>query len=62
MMTELVREDRDAEFTPGVSDGALEVGLMHPVADFTVGPRMEAGVVRREEPGPRPSELVIRVF
>ena len=42
-MTEFVREDRDTEFASGVSDGPLNIGLVHPVADFTVGAWMEAG-------------------
>jgi hypothetical protein len=40
---EFVRENRDAEFAPGLFDGPLNIGLMHPVADFTMGARMETG-------------------
>ena len=42
---ELVRQDRDTEFASGVFDGALKIGLMHPVTDFKVCARMKAGVV-----------------
>ena len=42
-MAKFMREDRDAEFAPGVFDRPLDIGLMHPVADFTMGARMETG-------------------
>lgn len=61
-MAEFVRKNRDAEFASGFLDGALDIGLMHPVADFTAGAGMETGMVGGEEPCPRPGELVIRVF
>jgi hypothetical protein len=45
MMAKFVGHDRNTEFASGVSDSPLEVGLVHPVTDFAVGARMEAGVV-----------------
>lgn len=42
-MPEFVRENRDSEFAPGLFDGTLDIGLVHPVADFTMGTRMETG-------------------
>ena len=61
-MSQFVREDRDAEFAPGQFDGALHIGFMHPVTDFEAGAGMEASVMSREKPSPRPGELVVRVF
>ena len=47
-VTELVRHDRDAELASGFLDGPLEIGFVHPVTDFEVCARMEAGVVGGE--------------
>jgi len=33
-VAEFMRHDRNAEFAPGVSDGPLEIGLVHPVANL----------------------------
>ena len=59
---EFMRKHRDAEFASGVSDGALDMSLMHPIAHFVVCARMETGVVSWEEPSPRPAELVFGIF
>ena len=42
---EFMRENRDAEFTSGFLDSALDIGLMHPIADFQMSAGMDAGVV-----------------
>ena len=61
-VAEFVRKNRDAELTSGLLDGALDIGLVHPVTDFKVGAGMEAGAMRRKEPRPGPRELVFGVF
>ena len=35
---------------------------MHPVTDFKACAWMKTGIMRREQPSPRPCELVIGVF
>ena len=61
-MAEFVREDRDAEFAAGQFDGALDIGFVHAVADLDPCARMETGVMSGKKPGPRPGELIIRIF
>ena len=43
IITEFVRENRDAEFAPGLFDGTLDIGLVHPIADFNSSARVETG-------------------
>ncbi len=61
-VAEFMREDGDAKFAPGLLDGALEIGFVHPVANLSASVRMTTGVTGREQPGPRPGELVFGEF
>ena len=58
----LMRKHRDAEFAPGISDGPLDMSLVHPIADFFMSAGVKAGVVSRKEPSPCPDELVFGIF
>ena len=61
-MTQFVRQDTEAELAPGLFNGALHIGFVHPVTDQDAGARMAAGMVGRKEPGPGPCELVFGIF
>jgi hypothetical protein len=61
-VAQFMRQNRNAELTACVLDGPLHVRFVHPETDEGFGPRITADVVRREKPGPSPTELIFRVL
>lgn len=56
-VTQLVRKNGKTKFLAGYFDGALEIGLVHAVADQSAGTRVKTRPMSWKQPGPGPAEL-----